>query len=189
VLVWWLKQSPSPTAARFVDTSQDIPIPVILVTRRCMVGRLTTYAIHPVLLVRTMPVRRRALTGQSVLASRPLLRESPCATCEFQLWNAAPNLIGVGQTNRHPTNQRLCRKAHMKPKKRTNPMKTLIAATALVLTAFSASAMVNTSAIQHYAPNADLSTLSEAEVTILLSIIHSGDSESETRSAVKAMLK
>ncbi len=43
-------------------------------------------------------------------------------------------------------------------------MKTLITAAALALTAFSASAMVDTSAIEQYAPNADISVLTEAEV-------------------------
>lgn len=68
-------------------------------------------------------------------------------------------------------------------------MKTLIATTALVLTAFSASAMVDTSAIQQYVPNADLSTLSDDEVNTLLLIVHSGDNESEKRAAVQAMVK
>ncbi|WP_439123526.1 hypothetical protein [Marivita sp.] len=68
-------------------------------------------------------------------------------------------------------------------------MKTLIATTALVLTAFSASAMVDTSAIQQYAPNADVSALTDAEVNTLLSVIHSGDSEGEKRAVVQAFLK
>lgn len=68
-------------------------------------------------------------------------------------------------------------------------MKTLIATTALVLTAFSASAMVDTSAIQQYAPNADVSTLSDAEVNTILSVIHSGDSEGEKRAIIQALVK
>lgn len=67
-------------------------------------------------------------------------------------------------------------------------MKTLIASTALVLTAFSASAMVDTSAISQYAPNADISALSDAEVNTLLSVIHSGDSEGEKRATIQAFL-
>ena len=67
-------------------------------------------------------------------------------------------------------------------------MKTLIAATALALTAFSASAMVDTSAISQYAPNADVSALSEADVNTILSVIHSGDSEGEKRATVQALL-
>ncbi|WP_299794306.1 hypothetical protein [uncultured Marivita sp.] len=68
-------------------------------------------------------------------------------------------------------------------------MKTLITAAALALTAFSASAMVDTTAIQQYAPNADVSTLSDAEVNTILSIIHSGDSESEKRATIQALVK
>ncbi len=67
-------------------------------------------------------------------------------------------------------------------------MKTLIAATALALTAFSASAMVDTSGISQFAPNADVSTLSEADVNTILSVIHSGDSEGEKRATVQALL-
>ena len=68
-------------------------------------------------------------------------------------------------------------------------MKTLIAATALVLTAFSASAMVDTSAIEQYAPNTDVSTLSDATVNTILSVIHSGDSEGEKRATIQALVK
>ena len=67
-------------------------------------------------------------------------------------------------------------------------MKTLITAAALALTAFSASAMVDTSMIEQYAPNADVSSLTEAEVNTLLSAIHSSDSESEKRAFVKSLL-
>ena len=67
-------------------------------------------------------------------------------------------------------------------------MKTLITAVALALTAFSASAMVDTTAIQQYAPNADVSTLSDAEVNTILSIIQSGDSESEKRATIQALV-
>ncbi|SHH58006.1 hypothetical protein [Marivita hallyeonensis] len=70
-------------------------------------------------------------------------------------------------------------------------MKTLIATTALALTALAgaASASVDTTAIQSYAPNADISQLSQAEVNTLLSVIHSGDSESEKRATVQALLQ
>ncbi len=67
-------------------------------------------------------------------------------------------------------------------------MKTLIAATALTLTAFSASAMVDTSGISQFAPNVDVSALSEADVNTILSVIHSGDSEGEKRATVQALL-
>ncbi len=67
-------------------------------------------------------------------------------------------------------------------------MKTLIAATALALTAFSASAMVDTSAVDQYVPGADISSLTEAEQNLLVSIIHSGDSEGEKRSQIWSLL-
>jgi hypothetical protein len=68
-------------------------------------------------------------------------------------------------------------------------MKTLIATTALVLTAFSASAMIDTSAIEQYAPNADIAALTDAEVNTILSVIHSSDSEGEKRALVQALVK
>jgi hypothetical protein len=49
--------------------------------------------------------------------------------------------------------------------------------------------MVDTSAIEQYAPNADISVLTEAEVNTLLSVIHSGDSEGEKRATVQALVK
>ena len=67
-------------------------------------------------------------------------------------------------------------------------MKSLIAATALALTAFSASAMVDTSAVDLYVPNADVSSLTEAEQHLLLTIIHSGGSEGEKRSQIWSLL-
>ena len=67
-------------------------------------------------------------------------------------------------------------------------MKTLIASTALVLTAFAASASV-TSEIDTYAPNVDVSTLSDAELNTILSVIHSGDSASEKRAVIQALVK
>ena len=68
-------------------------------------------------------------------------------------------------------------------------MKTLITATALVLTAFTASASVDASTINQYAPNADVAALSDAEVNTLLSVIHSSDSEGEKRAIVQALVK
>ena len=67
-------------------------------------------------------------------------------------------------------------------------MKTLITAAALALTAFSASAMVDTSAIEKYVPNADVSALSYAEVNSILNVIHSSDSEGEKRSLIWSLL-
>lgn len=43
--------------------------------------------------------------------------------------------------------------------------------------------------IQAYAPNADVQSLTTAEVGTLLSVIHSGDSEGEKRSFVQAFVK
>ena len=68
-------------------------------------------------------------------------------------------------------------------------MKTLITATALVLTAFAASASVDAAAINQYAPNADVAALSDAEINTLLSVIHSSDSEGEKRAIVQALVK
>ncbi|MFP7569481.1 hypothetical protein [Marivita sp. S2033] len=69
-------------------------------------------------------------------------------------------------------------------------MKKLIATTALALTAFAgiASAMPDTSQIKQYAPNADVSSLTDAQVNILLSVIHSGDSEGEKRRQVQSIV-
>jgi len=67
-------------------------------------------------------------------------------------------------------------------------MKTLIKASALVLTAFAASASV-TSDINTYAPNVDVSTLTEAEKNLIISVIHSGNSEGEKRALVQALAK
>jgi hypothetical protein len=68
-------------------------------------------------------------------------------------------------------------------------MKTLIASTALVLTAFAASASVDTSEFDTYAPGVDVSALSDAEINTILSVIHSGDSEGEKRATVQAIVK
>ena len=67
-------------------------------------------------------------------------------------------------------------------------MKTLITAAALTLTAFSASAMVDTSDIERYAPNADVSELTVAEQNLILSVIHSSDSEGEKRALIWSLL-
>ena len=69
-------------------------------------------------------------------------------------------------------------------------MKKLIVLTALAASiATGASAMVNSagnlSEIQHYAPNADVSTLTDREISVLLNIIHGGDNEGEKGSFVR----
>jgi len=68
-------------------------------------------------------------------------------------------------------------------------MKTLIAATALVLTTFSASAEIDTSGIQRYVPNADLSALTEVEKSMLISVIYSDDTNQDKRRKIKAALE
>ncbi|HSM30610.1 MAG TPA: hypothetical protein VK854_07890 [Woeseiaceae bacterium] len=71
-------------------------------------------------------------------------------------------------------------------------MKKLIALTAIAATvATGAFAMVDASVnldnIERYAPyNADVSTLTEAEILTLLAAIHGGGSESEKRSVVRS---
>jgi hypothetical protein len=48
--------------------------------------------------------------------------------------------------------------------------------------------MVDTSAVDQYVPGADVSSLTEAEQNLLVSIIHSGDSEGEKRSQIWSLL-
>ncbi|ETX28275.1 hypothetical protein [Roseivivax isoporae] len=74
-------------------------------------------------------------------------------------------------------------------------MKTLIAS-ALVATAAlagGASAMTSTSAaevkIQRYAPDADLSALSDAQIASLLNVVNGGDSRGETESKIESLLR
>ena len=73
-------------------------------------------------------------------------------------------------------------------------MKRTLALTAIALTAMTgaASAMVSdaaTAKIQHFAPTAQVQSLSEAEVATALAIINGGGTESEKRSAVKRFLR
>ena len=73
-------------------------------------------------------------------------------------------------------------------------MKRTITTAAVVLAALTgaASAMIPDSQrdlIQSYAPEADVSTLSDQEVASILSVIHSGDSEGEKRSYVRSVTK
>jgi len=70
-------------------------------------------------------------------------------------------------------------------------MKMLFVLTALAASvATGASAMVNStvnlSEIQQYAPNADVSTLTDREISVLLNVIHSGDKESEKSGFVRS---
>ncbi|MCJ7872873.1 hypothetical protein Q4577_08785 [Marinovum sp. 2_MG-2023] len=74
-------------------------------------------------------------------------------------------------------------------------MKNIIAITALALAGFAttASAMTqsttgNLQQIERYAPNADLSNLSDERVALILATIHSGDSDSEVRSTVRSLV-
>ena len=67
-------------------------------------------------------------------------------------------------------------------------MKTLIAATALIASVASASAMTNPSAeIERYVGAAEAASLTDAEVQAALQVIHSGDSESEKRAKVRSI--
>lgn len=70
-------------------------------------------------------------------------------------------------------------------------MKKLFVLTALAASiATGATAMVdataNLSEIQRYAPDADVSTLTDREISVLLNAIHSGDKESEKRRFVRS---
>jgi len=69
-------------------------------------------------------------------------------------------------------------------------MKSLVIMTVLAASiATGASAMVSSSAnldeIQSYAPNADVSTLTDREISVLLNVIHGGDNEGEKGSFVR----
>ena len=69
-------------------------------------------------------------------------------------------------------------------------MKSLIIMTVLAASiATGASAMVNSSVnldeIQSYAPDADVSTLTDREISVLRNVIHGGDSEGEIGSFIR----
>ncbi len=69
-------------------------------------------------------------------------------------------------------------------------MKTIIAITALVASVASASAMTNpTAEIERYVTAEQAATLSDAEVATALQAIHSLDSESEKRAAVRSLVQ
>ena len=68
-----------------------------------------------------------------------------------------------------------------------------LTAAALIATAGAAAAMteatsVNVQEIRGYAPNADVSALSNADINALLGIIHGGDGEGEKARTVRAYL-
>jgi len=70
-------------------------------------------------------------------------------------------------------------------------MKTLIIMSVLAASiATGASAMVNSAGnlreIQHYAPNADVSTLTDREISVLLNVIHGGDKEGDKGAFVRS---
>ncbi|AKO98127.1 MULTISPECIES: hypothetical protein [Marinovum] len=74
-------------------------------------------------------------------------------------------------------------------------MKNIIAITALVLagaaTTASAATVANSVAertIQQYAPNADLSQLSERQILVILNAINSDESRSEVTSTVRSLV-
>ena len=66
---------------------------------------------------------------------------------------------------------------------------TALVAVATLTGAASAMTPAGADAIRFYAGDADVSTLTPAEVNAILSIIHNGDSEGEKRNAVKAFLQ
>ncbi len=74
-------------------------------------------------------------------------------------------------------------------------MKRTIATALVAFTALTgaASAMTNATGIQNdvsvYAPNADTSNLTTAEVNLLKSVIHGGGTESEKRAAVRSIVQ
>jgi hypothetical protein len=73
-------------------------------------------------------------------------------------------------------------------------MKTLIVMTALAASiATGVSAMVNSTGnlneIQSYAPNADVSTLTDREISVLLNVIHGGDNEGEIGAFVRSYFR
>ena len=69
-------------------------------------------------------------------------------------------------------------------------MKTIIAVTALVASVASASAMTSpTAEIERYVGAAEAATLSDAQVTAALQVVHSGDTESEKRAKLRALVK
>lgn len=68
-------------------------------------------------------------------------------------------------------------------------MKTLIAATALIASVASASAMTDaTGEIERYVGAAEAATLTDAEVLTALNFIHSNDSESEKRAFIRSLV-
>ena len=71
-------------------------------------------------------------------------------------------------------------------------MKTLIASAIVATTAFAGSAHALTEAqaaqIERAAPNVNVATLSDTEAAMVISMIHSGDNESDTRRSIDAYL-
>ncbi len=69
-------------------------------------------------------------------------------------------------------------------------MKSIIAITALVASVASASAMTNpTAELERFVTPEQAATLSDAQVTTALQAIHSLDSESEKRAAVRSLVQ
>lgn len=69
-------------------------------------------------------------------------------------------------------------------------MKRFIALTAVSLAALTgaASAATNAGEINKYAPNVDVSTLSDLEIAVLNNLIHGSDGAGEKRAKVQAFL-
>ncbi|MDA7423174.1 hypothetical protein [Thalassococcus lentus] len=64
----------------------------------------------------------------------------------------------------------------------------LVAVAALTGAANAMTSDARLAQIQAYAPNADVQSLTNAEIGTLLSVIHSGDTESEKRGFVQAFV-
>jgi len=74
-------------------------------------------------------------------------------------------------------------------------MKNVLAITAIALTSLTGAAsamtldtMANTAEIEWYAPNVDVSTLSDSTIRAAIQAIHSGDHEGEKRAQVRALV-
>ncbi|WP_427875319.1 hypothetical protein [Pelagimonas varians] len=68
-------------------------------------------------------------------------------------------------------------------------MKTLIASALIATAALTGAANASLSSdVQTYAPNADVSALTATEANMVVSILHSGNTESEKRSAIRKIV-
>jgi hypothetical protein len=94
----------------------------------------------------------------------------------------------------HQLNPKRAFSAYLRKPKKALTMKSLIIMTVLAASiATGASAMVNSSVnldeIQSYAPDADVSTLTDREISVLRNVIHGGDSEGEIGSFIRSYFR